>query len=101
MAARLLGALVLELGVESRGLLLDAFRLHLRGRLLGLSACLARRAVRAGVFRRAVVDNAGLVLLPEFRAGHRRHFSFLVRPAAMAPLLFRQLVRWRPSGDPS
>src|SRR5207249_1106839 len=82
------------LGLGAGSLRLDAGRLRLRGRLLGLPAGDPRRPLRPGRLLPAAVAHARLVLPAELR--RRRRYAVLLGPVRAAvgrAVLLRRLLR--------
>ena len=81
-----------RLGVESVVLQLDAERLRLCERLLGLSAGESRPAIRAGVFQPAAVAECGVGVPAVLWRGYRQLVGIAVHRAVPQPLLLRRLL---------
>src|SRR5262249_26777407 len=88
-----LAGLPSRLGVGAGALRLDAVRLHLRGRLLGLRDRAARPALRPGVHRAPLPADAGLVLPPLLRRPRPVPARCPVHPPGLRLLLLRRLLR--------
>ena len=92
LARRLLGSRAAKLRLDAVPLSVDAWRLHLRGGLLGLCRQAPRRDVRPGVHRFRLGRRHFRVYPGLRRAGHRGS-GCSVRAAMHLPLLLRRLLR--------